>query len=164
MSFIAIWPTVNKKYWSRQLYHIDREFTFELGGNSFGSGPEGQISIQATGDEVNFPPLSARRKTERTFKLRKKLGVLSWHRLIDASHQTHLNSLFFLYLPWLKHFPWVFFPGLARKCESPGTHCGSSVAQCLSLGCLLGFQGSGSKLSEPRVTLTFSLTNSLSSW
>lgn len=64
----------------------------------------------------------------------------------------------------LKHFQWVVFPGLALKCESPETHWGTSVAQCLSPECLLGFQGSGSKLSEPEVTLTFSLTNSLSSW
>lgn len=49
------------------------------------------------------------------------------------------------------------------KGGSPGTGCGSSVGLCLSPECLLGFHGSGSKMSEPGVTLTLSLAHSLSS-
>lgn len=62
------------------------------------------------------------------------------------------NTLFSLYLP----------QNIFSECFSQawlgtvGMRCGGSLAPCLSPGCLLGFQGSGSHSSEPEVTLTFS--------
>lgn len=76
--------------------------------------------------------------------------------MTGAFHQTPSNILFSVIC--LCYFQWVFFPGLAGNCGSPKPDRGYSAAQCLSPGCLLGFQGSGSNLSAPGVTLTFCVT------
>lgn len=117
---------------------------------------------KATRDERNFSFLSARGKQQIRHWSSEGNGDLWGNRsqLELLTKQTRAASQLLFAL----HFHWVFFPGLAGNCGSPGTLCGSSVTLCLSPGCLLGFQGSGSNLSEPRVTLSFSLANSLSSW
>lgn len=115
----------------------------------------GKWSIQAAQDELNAHSNKTRYKT---LQLMKKLGCLSWLKPVGSSHRT--VSSCFICLSW-NIFSEFFSQASLR---TVGIRELSVAALCLSPGCLVGFQGSGSNLSEPKVTLTFFLANSVSNW